>query len=318
LFPTATFSSSTGSSSTTTTTTTSTTTTAAAETETRVTPEPLKGPKPSHGVDSQIGRRPTMEDTHTCVEDMNKEFPDIPKGVSYYAVYDGHGGRETAEIVSENLYKKFAQKLVEKKFDYEAALKESFAEMDQEVLKESKQGMWNSGATAVIVVLAGDILWVANLGDAEAVLPQLSEGKTEGKNISILHRPTTPSERQRIEQAGGHVMFGRVLGTLAVSRAFGDIEFKHPHNRFFGSNNHFVSPEPHVTSVKLTKDTPFIIVACDGLWEKLDYAGAVKYCLEKRREGKTPEDTAKELVKYAIDQGSTDNVTCIIVYLNWD
>lgn len=39
------------------------------------------------------------------------------------------------------------------------------------------------------------------------------------------------SERERIQAAGGFVIFGRVGGTLAVSRAFGDRPFKAPYSR---------------------------------------------------------------------------------------
>jgi hypothetical protein len=39
------------------------------------------------------------------------------------------------------------------------------------------------------------------------------------------------SERERVQLAGGFVIFGRVGGTLAVSRAFGDKPFKVPHSK---------------------------------------------------------------------------------------
>lgn len=52
----------------------------------------------------------------------------------------------------------------------------------------------------------------------------------------------------RLEAAGCHVLFGRVLGTLAVSRAFGDIEFKHPYNR---AAQDYVSPVPSVAEARL-------------------------------------------------------------------
>lgn len=40
------------------------------------------------------------------------------------------------------------------------------------------------------------------------------------------HRPTEQNERDRIEEAGGFVIYGRVDGALDVSRALGDIRFK--------------------------------------------------------------------------------------------
>lgn len=53
------------------------------------------------------------------------------------------------------------------------------------------------------------------------------------------------------------------MGTLAVARAFGDIEFKFPHNK---GNEDFVSAEPYIFKLPITKEHDFLIVACDGLW----------------------------------------------------
>ena len=39
-------------------------------------------------------------------------------------------------------------------------------------------------------------------------------------------KQTVPKENQRIQEMGGHVIFGRILGKLAISRAFGDFQFK--------------------------------------------------------------------------------------------
>lgn len=40
------------------------------------------------------------------------------------------------------------------------------------------------------------------------------------------HKPTREDEAKRIRDAGGFVINSRVMGELAVSRAFGDAEFK--------------------------------------------------------------------------------------------
>lgn len=40
------------------------------------------------------------------------------------------------------------------------------------------------------------------------------------------HKPNRPDEMERIKQAGGMVIHKRVMGELAVSRAFGDRAFK--------------------------------------------------------------------------------------------
>ena len=118
----------------------------------------------------------------------------------------------------------------------------------------------------------------------------------------------------RIEQAGGHVLFGRVLGSLAVSRSLGDFEFKHPQNK---GTADFVSCDPFVAQVALTPENPFMIVACDGLWDRTTYQEAVTFCEEQRQKGKSPTEAAQALVRRAIEAGSLDNVSCIVVYFTW-
>ncbi len=46
------------------------------------------------------------------------------------------------------------------------------------------------------------------------------------KELSIDHKPDTPSEKRRIERANGYVEDGRVNGMLALSRSIGDFEYK--------------------------------------------------------------------------------------------
>ena len=44
--------------------------------------------------------------------------------------------------------------------------------------------------------------------------------------LSQDHKPTREDEAKRIRDAGGFVINNRVMGELAVSRAFGDVDFK--------------------------------------------------------------------------------------------
>jgi serine/threonine protein phosphatase PrpC len=84
-----------------------------------------------------------------------------------------------------------------------------------------------------------------------------------------------PSEQKRIAAAGGFVdMEGtppRVGGELEVSRAFGDFHLKG------------ITCEPAVCEVALTEDQDILIVASDGLWDKVspDTAVSILARLEK-------------------------------------
>jgi len=131
--------------------------------------------------------------------------------------------------------------------------------------------------------------------------------------LTEKHTSTHSNEITRIEQAGGHVTFGRVLGSLAVSRAIGDKDFKCPYNK---SHADFISAEPFIKKVDIGPQNPYLIIACDGLWDKLTHQEAVDFVAKCKNSGKDPSETAQMLVKQALDMGSFDNVSAIVVYLN--
>ena len=76
-----------------------------------------------------------------------------------------------------------------------------------------------SGATAIVALLKGTKLYVANAGDSRCILYQ--GGKTIA--MSFDHKPDDPIELARIQKAGGRVTpDGRVMGGLNLSRAIGN------------------------------------------------------------------------------------------------
>ncbi|KAL3513774.1 hypothetical protein ACH5RR_026491 [Cinchona calisaya] len=84
--------------------------------------------------------------------------------------------------------------------------------------------------------------------------------------LSVDHKPDRSNERERIEQAGGFVIWAgtwRVGGVLAVSRAFGDKLLKP-----------YVVAEPEIQEEKI-HGVDFIIIASDGLWNVLSHKDAV-------------------------------------------
>lgn len=130
-------------------------------------------------------------------------------------------------------------------------------------------GGWQDGATAVCVWILDQKVFVANIGDAKAVLARSSTtnelgNHTEAGNplkaivLTREHKAIYPQERSRIQKSGGVISSnGRLQGRLEVSRAFGDRHFKK-----FG-----VSATPDIHAFELTERENFMILGCDGLWE---------------------------------------------------
>ena len=82
----------------------------------------------------------------------------------------------------------------------------------------------HAGCTAIVAVLIGRTLTIANAGDSRAVLCRAG-GRTEA--LSIDHKPHQDREMSRITKAGGFVnQFGRVNGNLNLSRSIGDLKYK--------------------------------------------------------------------------------------------
>ena len=73
-----------------------------------------------------------------------------------------------------------------------------------------------------------------------------------------------PEERKRVVAAGHYVEDGRVDGVIAISKAIGDWEYKSPK---LAPEKMAVSAFPDVTKTAITKDTDFLICACDGIWD---------------------------------------------------
>ncbi len=112
----------------------------------------------------------------------------------------------------------------------------------------------NSGGVATVMFLQGMELYVANVGDAQAMLIQSEGGH---KIITRKHHPVEPSERQRIREAGGYVSRnGKLNDVLDVSRAFGYIQLMPA-----------VMAAPHIAQIKLKEQDEMILIASKELWE---------------------------------------------------
>lgn len=131
------------------------------------------------------------------------------------------------------------------------------------------------------------------------------EGKA--KRLSKDHRSDDPLEVTRIEHAGGFLFRGRVLGVLAVTRSLGDHVLKK-----------YVIAHPSVgqkrvdVSASTRGEQSFLILACDGLFDVISDQEAVDLVQSFQGE-KT--DVAGFLVEEALQRGTTDNVTAVVVWL---
>lgn len=269
---------------------------------------------------SEQGFRATMEDEEILLQDLATSNW---RHCSFFGVYDGHGGRECVTFVRQRLHMNFVAALHAKGGldkspqvynDIWECLNTGFLETDRQFLslaarEEGVNG--GSGCAAVVVCLVGGWVWCANCGDSRALISR--EGVAV--QLSVDHRPDREDEAARIESAGGFVSFRRVLGRLAVSRAFGDEEYKDVAN---GGARPLVIPDPEIRVERLTPRDEFMLLACDGLFDVFSSQEAVDFvrarlCAMPSNE-QDPFRAVQDIVHEAIhERRSRDNVTAMLV-----
>ncbi len=112
-------------------------------------------------------RRSTMEDCHRIIRSLEGD-----ENISYFGVYDGHGGRQIVDFLEESLEKNIYKEL---KMSDDAGISERLSRAFLITDMQSKKlNITTSGATAVCAVLVSNgndrELYVANVGDSRAVL----------------------------------------------------------------------------------------------------------------------------------------------------
>jgi len=274
--------------------------------------------KLTSGSHEEQGPRKTMEDTHKRIDNVHTEIPDISiknfSQVAYYAVYDGHGGAQTAEMVVERLHPQILKSDFFNEGNIEAAIHQGFQEMDKYVVDEANKQNSMHGCTCVCCLVLDGKVYFANIGDSEGILVSVENGTVTAKNMTKAHKANEPSEKERIESMGGHVFFGRVYGSLAVSRSFGDAKYKRPK-----TSKDFVSWEPHTEIVNLSSEHKYMILACDGLFDVMTHQEVADMTHKLFEEGRDPSHVAYALVSRAVrDLQTEDNVTVIVVKIDWE
>lgn len=160
------------------------------------------------------------------------------------------------------------------------------------------------------------VLYCANAGDSHGVLCR------GGKAIRLTyhHHTSNAEEVERINGAGGQIKKGYVQGHIMVTRSLGDYP-----------DEGYVIGTPEQTQTELCDEDEFVILASDGvsytlaqalaqlthvslssqLWDVFEDQQAVEFI----RDVKNPEEAATNLVNGALEKGTQDNVTVIVIRL---
>lgn len=146
-----------------------------------------------------------------------------------------------------------------------------------------------SGAVTCVAYIDGPHLYVANVGDCNAVLGYLNESNMwEANKLTTEHNTYNQKEVDRIisehpfNESETVIKMERLLGQLAPLRAMGDFRYKWSKDimknvavKYFGENalppNYhtppYLSAKPDIIYHRLTHNDKFLILATDGLWD---------------------------------------------------
>ena len=198
-----------------------------------------------------------------------------------------------------------------------------------------------SGSCAIVVLIVGEVAYVANVGDSRAFM-SVDQGK-KIVPLSVDHKPENLEEQKRIESNGGKVYQNQSFipdptptnssgsqtligphrvypGRLSVSRTIGDIEAK---DERYGGNRNVVIPEPEIRCFKIKENFDFIVVGCDGIFEKLtnnDVMNQIWDAALKPEDLKMPlsvharcGQSVDKVLNTSVEEKTLDNITAVVI-----
>ena len=247
------------------------------------------------------GRRETNEDKHNIILNINDNDKNI-NNINFFGIYDGHGGNYVSNYLEKNLPNYYLDKKI--KHPFNKVYHDEVFKIIQNKLLETEHG-YSAGSTCLVSLMykyKNEIhLNVINLGDSRMTIIY-SNGSF--KKITRDHKPDDKIEKKRLQQMGGEIYKDSEgvfrIGNLSLSRAFGD-----------GDNIPYISQKPDVFYKKITNDTKYIIMACDGLWDVIE-SNEIGEILNSLSESKS-KNLASDLAKIALEKGSGDNISIIVI-----
>ena len=267
-----------------------------------------------------LEHRQEMEDFH-CIKQALGKNPNL----SYFSIFDGHGGKEVASFLSLNFHRTLINEINSVIFTDNneqniniiiEIIKNSFNKIDQDIINNANYPN-DVGSTATIIIIYYNLdnnecyneknkkkiykrtLICANIGDSNGFLIN----KNYIKPVTKAHKCDDILEVKRIKEQGGIVFQGRIFGKLILTRTIGDKEMK----------KYGVIPLPDFFIKNIEDDDLFVIIGSDGIWDVIDQEEVFNMGKEK---GISSEEFSIKLINLAKERDTRDNTSCIVIKLN--
>ena len=243
-------------------------------------------------------------------------------------MFDGqassNGGSKVAKYLHENFSYHFTEELSRLRVDETPtdALRRTFLALNKDLATAANQSIdekeqrpsqlshrgsiaaqtlnaedLNSGGVATVVFLDNMELYLANVGDAQAMLMHSDGGF---KILTRNHIPAQDGERERIREAGGYVSrHGKLNDVLDVSRAFGYIQMMPA-----------IMAAPNISQITLGEQDEMVLIASRELWDYLTPDVVVDVARSERGDLMR---AAQKLRDFAIAFGATGKIMVMII-----
>lgn len=247
------------------------------------------------------GRRDTNEDKHTIRLNINNSSSKY-NNINLFGIYDGHGGCDVSEYLSNNIEKFYCLPELQTPFsdDYHEKV---FSILQEQILSLKYKKGFKCGSTCLLNIMykyGSNIYFnVVNLGDSRLVVIYRSG---ISKQITTDHKPEDVIEKTRIQKMGGTIYTDTEgtcrVGNLSLARAFGD-----------GDNAPYISHMPDIHEIKLSPAIQFVVMACDGLWDVINNNELYPLLIKQKQK----KNLGALLAEEALRRGSTDNISVIVL-----
>ncbi|XP_059649392.1 probable protein phosphatase 2C 35 isoform X2 [Cornus florida] len=268
-----------------------------------------------------------------CVKTQLQGNPNV----HFFGVFDGHGlfGTQCSDFVKERLVEILSSDtslLDDPVKAYNSAFLATNTELHNSYIDDSM-----SGTTAITVLVVGDTLYVANVGDSRAVIAVKDGDLIVAKDLSHDQTPFRKDECERVKLCGARVLSVDQVEGLKDPRiqSWGDEETEggdpprlwvqdgiYPGTAFTRSVGDSLAEKigvvavPEVSMIQLTPNHLFFVVASDGVFEFLSsqtVVDMVSRCTDSRDASSA---IAGESYKLWLEhENRTDDITIIIVHI---
>lgn len=264
------------------------------------------------GSHSEQNLRSYMEDRCVAIDFTGHAAFGASDRAGLFSVYDGHGGHQVAEFLAEHVQERvLAAGATALAAEPLRVLGDAVQDAERKLLFSyaSGDGTAAAGSTLCAVLLIDDKLHVAHVGDSRAVLAR----GTSAQQLTRDHKPACELEALRIKDDDPLAEItpdGYIYGELAVARAIGSAHLKRDPSK------KALIATPEVVTVQLEKQDDFVIVATDGLWDKISSNEAVSVARRVLCDTKDAAVASRSLVERAQRCGSSDNISVVTLLLH--